>query len=243
MKVRDKVILITGGTSGIGWALAKRLIQLENKVIIMGRDSWKLDEAKKKGFHTINCDLGNSQQVEATIRLIQKEFADLDMLFNNAGIQFNYDFTQDRIPVEKIHQEIQVNVTGQLILTQGLLPLLKARKQAWIINTTSGLGMFPKRDGLVYSVSKAAMRNFTIGIRYFLKGSPVKVLEFIPPVTETNMTAGRPGAKMDVEKLVDMALPQIEREFDIITVGKLRIFRWIAFLLPGLAHKILSKNS
>ena len=85
------------------------------------------------------------------------------------------------------------------------------------------------------------MHNFTTGLKYLLKGSGISVAEFIPPVTATNMTAGRDENKMSADKLIAAILPQLENGKSVVTTGKLRLFPWIAFFLPGLAHKILSK--
>jgi len=148
--------------------------------------------------------------------------------------------------IEKIHTTLNrispiTNVTGQLILTRLMIPLLSNAEKSIIVNTTSGLGAFPKDDGLVYSAGKAAMRNFTAGLRYALKGSNIKVLEFIPPVTDTAMTEDRDVQKMSAKKLVERILPQLQQEKKILTVPKMKFFLWIAFLFPSLAHKILSK--
>ncbi|MCB0439081.1 MAG: SDR family NAD(P)-dependent oxidoreductase, partial [Mangrovimonas sp.] len=145
------------------------------------------------------------------------------------------------IPLNKIHQEVTTNFTGQLILTQLLIPFLTTSEKAFIINTTSGLGAFPKADGLVYSATKAAIRNFTVGLHYALKNTSIKVLEFIPPVTDTEMTQGRIDKKMSPDALIEHILPQLKKERRILTVTKMRLFLWIAFLSPNLANKILSK--
>ncbi|MEZ5083790.1 MAG: SDR family NAD(P)-dependent oxidoreductase [Bacteroidales bacterium] len=126
-------------------------------------------------------------------------------------------------------------------MTQLLIPQLNNSQKSLIVNTTSGLGAFPKEDGLVYSASKAAMRNFTIGLRYSLKNTPINVLEFIPPVTDTGMTDGRTESKMSAKELVERIIPQLEKERKILTVSKMRIFLLIAFLFPPLAYKILSR--
>lgn len=241
MKLTDNTILITGGTSGIGLTLGKELLQLGNTVILLGRDKEKLAEAKKQGFKIIACDLVKQEEIENAALLIQNKYQHINMLFNNAGVQFNYDFTENVIPLEKIAQEVNINVTGQFILTQLLIPLLSNNENPFIINTTSGLGAFPKDDGLVYSATKSAMRNFTVGLRYALKNTSIKVLEFIPPVTDTAMTKGRNEAKMSSAELVKQIIPQLQKERKILTVRKMRMFLWIAFLFPGLAHKILSK--
>lgn len=241
MKLQNNTILITGGTSGIGLALGRTLQELGNTVILLGRNHQKLSELKQEGFETIACDLSDQEQIEKTIIQIQNEFPRVNMLFNNAGIQYNYDFLETVIPLEKIAHEINVNVTGQILFTQLMIPILSNAKDAFIINTTSGLGAFPKDDGLVYSASKAAMRNFTIGLRYRLKSTPIKVMEFIPPVTDTAMTQKRDEQKISAPALIKAIIPQLQKESPILTLKKMRIFLWISFLFPGLANKILSK--
>lgn len=242
MKLTDNTILITGGTSGIGLTVGRALLKRNNTVILLGRDITKLAKAEKEGFETIACDLGKQEEIENTALDIQNNFPQINMLFNNAGIQHNYDFADNVTPINKISEEININVTGQLILTQLLIPFLANAQKAVIINTTSGLGAFPKMDGLVYSASKAAMRSFTTGLRYSLKNTSIRVLEFIPPVTDTAMTKGRAEQKMSADKLVRTILPQLQKEKKILTIPKIRLFLWIAFLFPSLAHKILSKS-
>jgi len=242
MKLSNNTILITGGTSGIGLELGKALLAQNNVVILLGRNRDKLETLENAGFETISCDLSMRSDVEETSILIQNRYPSLNMLFNNAGVQYNYDFMGNVIPLDKIAQEININVTGQIVLTQLLIPILNNNENSFIINTTSGLGAFPKTDGLVYSASKAAMRNFTSGLRYSLIDTTIKVLEFIPPVTDTGMTAKREVQKMSAPELVNKIMPQLQKERKILTISKMRVFLWIAFLLPSIAHKILDKS-
>lgn len=242
MELSGNTILITGGTSGIGLELGRALLGRGNTVILLGRNREKLRTLRADGFETLACDLGEATEVEQATVALQNRYPGLNMLFNNAGVQFNYDFAEAIISPERISAEIQVNLSGQLLLTQLVLPLLMAQPNAYIVNTTSGLGAFPKSDALVYSASKAGLRNFTTGLRYRLKGTMVRVMEFIPPVTDTGMTRGREEQKMSAEILVHTILPQLEKERRILTVPKMRLFLWISFLFPGLAHKILSKS-
>ena len=242
MKLSGNTILITGGTSGIGLALAKALLELDNCVILLGRNKAKLAALQDIGFETVTCDMNRQHEIEEASVLIQNRYPQLNMLFNNAGVQYNYDFTENVIPLDKITHEINVNVTGQIILTQLLIPLIVNNGNAYIINTTSGLGGFPKSDGLVYSASKAAMRNFTVGLRYSLKNKSISVLEFIPPVTDTGMTKERDEKKMPVEKLIKRIIPQIRKDKKTLTIPGMRLFLWIAFYFPTLANKIISKT-
>lgn len=240
MKITNTTILITGGTSGIGYALGEELLKRNNKVILLGKNPAKVEKAKQEGFEGIQCDLSRQQDIESAVVHIQNNYPDLSILFNNAGVQYNYLFTSTLIPLDRIKNEIEVNVTGQIILTQLLVPILSTAKKALIVNTTSGLAAFPKMDALVYSACKAAMGNFTTGLKYALRETNIAVAEFIPPVTATNMTAARDENKMPADELIKVILPQLEKGKSVVTTGKLRVFPWIAFLFPGLAHKILS---
>lgn len=241
MNLTDQTILITGGTSGIGLELALALLQQGNKVIVTGRNWDKLKAAEQHGLHAIACDLEQQSDLERTVKLIENKYPDLNILVNNAGVQFNYLLTEDAIPFQKIRQEISINLTGQILLTQMLLPVLAEKQNALIINTTSGLGAFPKPDGIVYSAGKAGMRNFTVGLRYALRRTSIQVIEFIPPVTRTGMTAGRKEDKMDPKELISMIIPQIEKGKAVVTTKSIRFFLWIAFLFPDTAFKLLTK--
>ena len=241
MKLKNKTILITGGTSGIGYELGKILLEKGNTVILMGRDREKMASAEEDGFGTVSCDLTSGNAIENAVLQIQNQYGKLDVLFNNAGIQYNYLFHEETDPSERIRKEVEVNLTSQIILTQQVLPLLSNASEALIVNTTSGLGTFPKMDALVYSATKSGMKNFTTGLRYLLKDSAIRVIDFIPPVTDTGMTEKREEKKMDAGELAIAAVRQIEKGRSTVTVPSLRIFRWIAFLWPGLAYRILSK--
>lgn len=241
MQLSNNTILITGGTSGIGLSLGRALLQLGNEVILLGRNTEIMKALRKEGFHTIRCDLTKTEEIENVVIAIQNGFPNLNVLFNNAGVQYNYDFVDTVVSPSRITTEMNINVTGQLILTQLLLPILHNAENAYIINTTSGLGAYPKDDGLVYSASKSAMRNFTTGLRDRLSKTTIKVLEFIPPVTDTGMTHGRDEQKMSADELVRKILPQLRKDRKILTVGKMRLFLLMAFLFPALARKILSK--
>ncbi|WP_020527850.1 SDR family oxidoreductase [Flexithrix dorotheae] len=241
MNLSGNTILITGGTSGIGLALGKYFLAKNNKVILLGRNQSKLGQLQKEGFEALRCDLSNQKDIEETIKMVEQQFDHLNVLINNAGIQYNYLFPEIAIPFKSIEEEIEINVTGQMVFTQLLIPILAAKPKAFIINTTSALGAFPKKDALVYSASKAAFRNFTQGLRITLKNTSIKIMEFIPPVTETNMTEGRLGKKISPEELISKIIPQMKNEKELLTTIPVRAFLWIAFLFPGIAEKILSK--
>ena len=243
MNLTGNTILVTGGTSGIGFELALQLLNNKNNVIALGTNPAKLRMASEAGLFTIACDLQSKEQIEDAVLQIQNSFPELNVLVNNAGIQNNYRITDGGISFERIRSEIDINLTGQIYLTYLLIPQLAAREGATIINTTSGLGAIPKPDGLVYSCSKAALRNFTTGLRTSLKTLSIDVLEIIPPVTDTGMTSGRDEPKMSTELLVRKLIPQIAKGKDVATVFKMRIFLWLSRMFPSVALRMMSSKS
>lgn len=239
MQLNDRIIVITGGTSGIGQCLARTLRNRNNEVIVLSRAGDKLDRMTEEGFTTVPCDLSDPSSIETAVHRITQRWPRVDVLFNNAGVQYNYDLTSEVLPIGRIHREIDIDLSGQILFTQLMLPLLSRSDRALIVNTTSGLGAYPKRDGLVYSAAKAGMRSFTIGLRNALRGTSIRVLELMPPVTDTGMTAARDEQKMDPQAFVDITLPQLERERNIATTGQLRVFLTLVRFAPALARKIL----
>ncbi len=239
MELKNNTILISGGTSGIGLELGHSLRNMGNTVILLGRNKAKLKELSAEGYETICCNLLNIEDLEKAVLIIQNEYPNLNILFNNVGVQNNYNFTEAVSPFGKIKQEIGTNFTSQIQLTQLLIPVLATKEKSFIINTTSALGAYPKPDGLVYSATKAAMRNFTIGLRNTVKDVGIKVLELIPPVTDTSMTSKRDEKKMPVNDLIVKILPQLKKEKRVITIFPIRIFLNLAKIFPYIARKVI----
>lgn len=237
MKIKNHTILITGGTSGIGQALAGALVE-NNQLIITGRSADRLAAAKAKGMSTFTCDLTQPNEVESLVMQLEQEFPRLDVLINNAGIQYNYDLLEESNAYSRVQNELATNLTGTIHLTQLLLPLLST-KASTIINVTSALGTVPKSDGLVYSASKAGMRNFTAGLRKILKDQNIRVLEIIPPVTDTHMTEARTENKMPVDELIQIILRQWESGKKLIAPGKVKFLLQLNRFAPRLANRLV----
>lgn len=238
MKITNHTILITGGTSGIGQALAEVLISQKNEVIVTGRSEERLAAARAKGITAISCDLTRPEQIEQLVLQLEQEFPQVDVLINNAGIQYNYDLLKETNIYRKLQQELATNLTGTIHLTQLLLPLL-GTKPSTIINITSALGSVPKSDGLIYSASKAGLRNFTTGLRKILRGENIRVLEIIPPVTDTHMTATRSENKMPVDELVQIILRQWARGQELIAPGKVKFLLQLNRFVPRVANRLI----
>jgi uncharacterized oxidoreductase len=130
MELNNNTVFITGGASGIGLALAEEFLNYENTVIICGRNPDKLELAKEKypGLYTIRCDVSNMSEVHQTLEQIKSEFDGLNILVNNAGIQYRFDFYEDENTIEKIDEEIDINFRAVVHLTKLFLPILNKEK-------------------------------------------------------------------------------------------------------------------
>jgi len=192
MNVSGHTILITGGASGIGYALAERFLAAGNDVIVCGRREAKLAEARAAhgALHTHVCDVADPAGREALVRWALAEFPKLDVLVNNAGIQNRIDLkSAPDWPV--VHAEIVTNLEAHIHLAMLMIPHLMKQRSAAIVNVTSGLAFVPRTAVPVYCATKAAMRSFTLSLRHQLAGSPVEVVEIIPPAVNTDL--GGPG--------------------------------------------------
>jgi uncharacterized oxidoreductase len=188
MKTSGNVILITGGSSGIGMALAERFLALNNDVIICGRRPEALDEIKRKfpKIKTIVADVGNENDRIALVERATKEFPKLNVLINNAGIQRKVDLTQ-RESWRDCYQEIAINIEGPIHLSMLFAPHLLRQADPAILNVSSGLAFVPLASVPIYSATKAAIHSFTMSLRYQLRNTTVKVVEIIPPAVRTNL--------------------------------------------------------
>jgi uncharacterized oxidoreductase len=192
MKITNKTVLITGGGSGIGFEIAKQLVEKGNKVIITGRSADRLKDAAAKlpGANTFAFDVTSAEDTAKLITYLADNHLTLDILVNNAGQAFYYDLATDDDTYEKASAEIDTNFSSILRLTDKLLPLLKTRAEAAIVNVSSILGLAPHYTIPTYSASKAALHAYTQSLRYSLqqKGSTVKVFELMPPLVNTEFS-------------------------------------------------------
>ncbi len=187
MELTSNTILITGGASGIGLALAERFLRERNEVILCGRRAEKLEEAKKKHpeLKTRVCDLSKETQRTALARWAKSEFPKLNVLVNNAGIQRRVRIAEDKW--KPAHEEIAINLEAPIHLSTLFLPQLLKQEHAAILNVTSGLAFAPMAGTPVYSATKAALHSFTLSLRYQLSKTKVQVIEIIPPAVNTDL--------------------------------------------------------
>ena len=190
MKLSGNTVLITGGSSGIGFAFAERFIAAGNEVIICGRREDKLAEASQRlpTVHTKVCDVESVSEREKLAKWATSEFPSLNVLVNNAGIQRSVDLTEIE-EWEKTRTELAINVDAPIHLSRLLFAHLAGQRSAAILNVTSGLSFVPLANVPVYCATKAALHSFTMSLRWQLKETPVEVIEVIPTAVDTDLQA------------------------------------------------------
>lgn len=189
MNLAGNTLLITGGASGIGYALATRFVKSGSKVIVCGRRKEQLAQAGKNcpGLHTIQCDLATEADRIALVEKVIREFPDLNILVNNAGIQNRLPPLNEPQTWEKHAQEIAINLQAPMHLSMLFISHLLKRKSPAIVNITSGLAFAPLSFMPTYCATKAALHSFTITLRHQLSATPIKVYEVIPPAVNTDL--------------------------------------------------------
>lgn len=191
MKTQGNTILVTGGGSGIGRALAQRWHDLGNKVIVGGRRQDALDEtiAGRDGMFAHTIDIDDPRAIEAFAAKVISEHPDLNALVNNAGIM-RYEEASARRPLADAEEMITTNLLGPIRLTNVLVDHLVAQPSPAIINVTSGLAFVPWTKTPTYSATKAALHSYTQALRQALRGK-VEVIELAPPAVQTELTPGQ----------------------------------------------------
>lgn len=241
MNLHNNTILVTGGGSGIGLALAKAFAQHNNTVIVCGRNAQKLEAVRTQNsaIVTLPCDIASGDDRQHLIEVVAQKYPGLNILINNAGIQHNYNFLDVQDHTDLIEEEVNINFLAQLKLIDRLLPVLIQQPRAAIVNVTSALAVIPKENAPIYCATKAAMHNFTKALRYQLEGSPVKVFEIIPALVDTDMTRGRGEGKITPEALAKEALRGIESDKYEIRIEKTKVLFALHRLLPSVAERMI----
>lgn len=248
MKLNDRTILITGGTSGIGLELAKQLLQRGNTVLITGRDEQKLSAAQRSlpGVHTFKSDASSPAEIEALYQAATSQFPTLDTLINNAGIMRNLDLNQNR-ELKDVTREIDTNLSGPIQMIQKFLPHLKAQSNALIVNVSSGLAFVPFPLSPVYSAAKAAIHAYTRCLRVQLRGTGVTVIELAPPGVETPLFRGEFADAMKGQKAMPLdvfakkAITGIEAGKAEVRPGLSNVLHLLSRLAPQLPFSQMAK--
>ncbi len=225
MKISGNIILITGGATGIGFALANAFAGSGNKVLICGRRQGRLAEAKKAlpGIEIFQCDISKEEGREALYEWATSNFPGLNVLINNAGIQRPINFKNGMADLLNNEDEVEINLRSQIYLSARFIPFLLKCDTAGIANVSSGLGFVPLARFPVYSATKAAIHSFTKTLRYQLRDTKIKVFEIIPPTVYDTELKGKSIEKVawtvSASEVARATLDGMENDRYEITLG------------------------
>lgn len=243
MKLLENTVLITGGTSGIGYALCRQLLREGHKVVVTARDADKLERLERAhaAVTAYRCDLSSRPQVETLAGKLMERHPELSIVVNNAGVQYTPTLIDDDFNIDTVEREISVNFLAPVWLTTRLLPRLREQPEAAVVNISSGLALAPKTNSAIYCASKAALHSFSQSLRYQLAGTSVQVHEAILPLVDTPMVRGRGGGKLTTRHVAERIVDGVKHEKAEIYVGKARLLPWLMRLSPLLVKAILKR--
>lgn len=188
MKKTGNTILLTGGTSGIGRALAERFHADGNTVIVTGRRRALLDEMAAQGMIAHALDMTDAAAIGDFAARITADHPDLNVVLHNAGVMVAEDVTADFL--QTAEDTITTNLLGPIRLTAALMPHLLAQPAATLMTVSSGLAFVPLTRTPTYSATKAAIHSWSQSLRHQLRDTSVEVLEIAPPAVQTDLMPG-----------------------------------------------------
>lgn len=246
MDLTSKIILVTGGGSGIGLELTRQLVALGNTVIICGRDAGKLAEAARAtGAQAIAGDVTVAEDQERILSDIQAQHGRLDLLINNAGIFLAYNFRADPDALQKIEREIAINATAPLTLTWRALPLLENSAQPAVLFIGSGVAFVASPGTPVYSGTKALIHHVAQTLRHQLQPHGITVFEALPPVVDTDMASALKSGnfkKMKPADLVRDILSGLRRNQTEMLLGQSRQIKLLSRIAPAFLFRQFAKT-
>jgi uncharacterized oxidoreductase len=212
MQMTGNTILITGGSSGIGRALAVALHQLGNQIIVAGRRRSLMEEivAKNPRIHAAVVDVQNVASLKGFVDDIVHHYPEVNVLINNAGIMKPENYSDGPTQDDVASQTIATNLLAPMRLTSLLLPHLRKQKHAAIMNVSSGLAFVPMAMTPTYCATKAAVHSWTQSLRYQLRSTKIDVLELVPPYVQTELMGSRQAQDPRAMPLADFISEAIE---------------------------------
>jgi uncharacterized oxidoreductase len=203
MQITGNTILITGGGSGIGRALAEAFHTEGNQVVIAGRRKELLEEttAANPGMKSAIFDIGNGSVIAGFAEKLKANFPALNVVIHNAGIMRPESLRDGAIA--DAEATVATNLLGPIRLTAALMPLLLKQPHATIMTVSSGLAFLPMATTPAYCATKAAIHSYTQTLRYQLRDTSVQVLELIPPYVQTELAGTRQASDPNAMPLKD----------------------------------------
>ena len=215
MNTTGNTILITGGGSGIGRALAESFHKLGNQVIIAGRGNKSLDETTNAnpGMKSLKVDMTSPESIKAFAAQAVAEYPSLNAVIHCAGVMKPEDLLNGQNLQSDDDLTVNTNLLGPIRLTEDLLPSFRKQPKATIMTVSSGLAFVPLAMTPTYCATKAAIHSYTQSLRYQLKDTSVQVIELIPPYVATTLMGESQAKDPDAMPLNEY----ISETMDILT--------------------------
>jgi short-subunit dehydrogenase len=255
MDFKNKVVLITGASSGIGKQTAIEFAKLGSSIILVARRKNNLEqvenELKQFNVNTLvcTCDVSKKDQVEKMSKIVLKKFNSIDILVNNAGFAI-YGSVYD-LSINDIESQMETNYFGMIYCVKNFLPLMLEKKSGHIVNVASVAASFGLPGIASYCASKFAMLGFSEGLKHELSGTGVGITVVSPIMVKTAFFDHPSFKKMPKysptslnSKTVAKAIVQASNSsrLEIITPSIVRIAVWLKYTFPYFINPILGKS-
>ena len=255
MDFKNKVVLITGASSGIGKQTAIEFAKLGSNIILVARRKNKLEqvenELKQFNVNTLvcACDVSKKDQVEELSKIVLQKFNSIDILVNNAGFAI-YGSVSD-LSIDEIESQMETNYFGMIYCVKNFLPLMLEKKSGHIVNVASVAASFGLPGIASYCASKFAMLGFSEGLKHELSGTGVGITVVSPIMVKTDFFEHPSFAKMPKysptslnSKTVAKAIVKAANSsrLEIITPSVVRIAVWLKHTFPYFINPILGKS-
>lgn len=240
MRLTDRRILISGGGSGIGLALARALTP-GNRVMIAGRDEARLDEARAAvpRVESVRLDVTSEGDADRALGEIEERLGGLDVLINCAGTMHAGGLDEagaDRAATK----DVEINLLGTIRMTRLALRMLRASDDGAVVMLSSALALVSSPGMAVYASTKAAVHSLARSLRVELRGQ-VKVFDVLPPWTDSDLSREVRGAKITPERVAGDVVEGLRRNHYEIRVGRIKQLAVIARISPSLADSIAAR--
>lgn len=213
MKLTGNTILVTGGGSGIGQALAWQFAERGNTVIVAGRTEPSLAATVegRADMHRLVLDVADDASVAQAVEQLGRDFPQLNMLIHAAGVMEREELGSGGT-IATAAAVVNINLLGTMRIAEALIPLLDGKPDAVICTMSSGLGFVPLPSTPAYSASKAGVHSYSLSLRYRLQGR-IEVIEIAPPAVRTGLTPGQENFEtyLPLEDYIDQTMANFEQ--------------------------------
>lgn len=244
MKTTGNTVVITGGSSGIGLAAARAFVAGGNTVIAIARSKDKLERAQAEVPGLIGAvgDVADERSFRPVMERLCAEHPGFNVLLNAAGISRGYDFATAPDALEIARAEINTNLMGTLIATRLALPKLLTQPEAAVITISSGIALAPHLREPTHSATKAALHAFCRCLRAQLEATPVRVIEVMPPLTDTPNTTSYKAKKAAPDEIAAAIVSGLARGTPEVRIGIVKALAFLSRAAPGFAASVVTNS-